>query len=352
MIRAIRTGHRAKFCQSSKSASGKNEVVFSNCRQALNMTIVQHTIMSTASHSFPGQEEVTRQQVQEINRRCRSGFRSGIRQTPHQEQAPHPMGRERWPTSPSRRQSTGWTAPRGKRSALRTDGGRRHLHQAQPEALARLLLRALRPERRGPRRRPHLHLLALEGRRGPDQQLGGSLRDAPQAEGALQRLHARPHHVRAALQHGPDRLADVADRRATHRFGLRGGEHAHHGPHRHAGLQGNRQGLQARRALHAFGRRAARARAEGCPLALQSTTKYIVHFPRNARDLVLRLRLRRQRPARQKMLRPAHRLQHGARRGLDGRAHAHPRRRRSRKAKRPTWPRPSRAPAAKPISPC
>jgi phosphoenolpyruvate carboxykinase (GTP) len=56
-------------------------------------------------------------------------------------------------------------------------------------------------------------------------------------------------------------------------------------------------------------------------------TKYIVPLPRDARDLVLRFRLRRQRPARQEVLRPAHRLDHGARRGLAGRAHADPRRR-------------------------
>ncbi|CCH69890.1 hypothetical protein BN10_440008 [Phycicoccus elongatus Lp2] len=47
-------------------------------------------------------------------------------------------------------------------------------------------------------------------------------------------------------------------------------------------------------------------------------------LPRDPRDLVLRFRLRRQRPARQEVLRPAHRLRHGPRRGLDGRAHAHP----------------------------
>jgi phosphoenolpyruvate carboxykinase (GTP) len=50
-------------------------------------------------------------------------------------------------------------------------------------------------------------------------------------------------------------------------------------------------------------------------------------LPRDARDLVLRLRLRRQRAARQEVLRAAHRLEHRPRRGLDGRAHAHPRRR-------------------------
>ena len=54
--------------------------------------------------------------------------------------------------------------------------------------------------------------------------------------------------------------------------------------------------------------------------------KYIVHFPEDARDLVLRLRLRRQCAARQEMLRAAHRLGDGARPGLAGRAHADPRR--------------------------
>ena len=46
--------------------------------------------------------------------------------------------------------------------------------------------------------------------------------------------------------------------------------------------------------------------------------------PRGADDLVLRLGLRRQRPARQEVLLPAHRLGHGPRRGLARRAHAHP----------------------------
>ena len=51
---------------------------------------------------------------------------------------------------------------------------------------------------------------------------------------AVQRLHARAHDVRAAVQHGSDRFADVADRRAAYRFALCGGEHAHHGAHRAA----------------------------------------------------------------------------------------------------------------------
>ena len=80
-------------------------------------------------------------------------------------------------------------------------------------------------------------------------------------------------------------------------------------------------------------------------------TKYIVHFPETPRDLVLRLGLRRQCPAGQEVLCAAHRLQHRARRRLDGRAHAHSSAWKARRAKKPTWPRRSLRPAAKPTSP-
>ena len=90
-------------------------------------------------------------------------------------------------------------------------------------------------------------------------------------------------------------------------------------------LRGNRQGLQARGAVHAHRRRAARARRARRALALQPGKVHRA-FPGNARDLVLRFRLRRQCAAGQKMLRAAHRLQHRARRRLDGGAHADPRR--------------------------
>ena len=96
----------------------------------------------------------------------------------------------------------------------------------------------------------------------------------------------------------------------------------------HRRFQGNRQGREARRALHAQRGRAAGSRPERCSLALQSGK---IHRPlsRDPRDLVLRFRLRRQRAAGQEMFRPAHRFQHRARRRLDGGAHAHPGRGRS-----------------------
>ena len=62
----------------------------------------------------------------------------------------------------------------------------------------------------------------------------------------------------------------------------------------------------------------------GRPLALQRRQQVHRPLPRDARDLVLRLRLRRQRPARQEVLRAADRLGDGPRRGLAGRAHADP----------------------------
>ena len=51
-----------------------------------------------------------------------------------------------------------------------------------------------------------------------------------------------PHDVRAAVQHGPGRLADVADRRGAHRLALRRRQHADHDAHGPAGLRGDRQG--------------------------------------------------------------------------------------------------------------
>ena len=59
-------------------------------------------------------------------------------------------------------------------------------------------------------------------------------------------------------------------------------------------------------------------------MALQRRQQVHRPLPRDARDLVVRLGLRRQRAAGQEVLRAAHRLGDGARRGLAGRAHADP----------------------------
>ena len=81
------------------------------------------------------------------------------------------------------------------------------------------------------------------------------------------------------------------------------------------------------------------AGAEGRCLAVQRQGQVDRAFPGDARDLVVRLGLRRQRAARQEMPGAAHRLGHGARRRLARRAHADPRHAGARRAKRPTSPR-------------
>ena len=78
------------------------------------------------------------------------------------------------------------------------------------------------------------------------------------------------------------------------------------------------------RALRALGRRPARRRRGRRAVAVQPRQQVHRPLPRDPRDLVLRLGLRRQRPARQEVLRPAHRLGDGPRRRLAGRAHADP----------------------------
>ena len=78
------------------------------------------------------------------------------------------------------------------------------------------------------------------------------------------------------------------------------------------------------RAVPALGRRSARRGPGRRAVALRRRQQVHRALPRDPRDLVLRLGLRRQRPAGQEVLRAAHRLGDGARRRLAGRAHADP----------------------------
>ena len=198
---------------------------------------------------------------------------------------------------------------------------RRHPDQAQRGKAPQLLPRPLQPVRCRTRRIPHLHLHRERRRRRPDQQLdeagGAQGRDA----GALRRLHARPHHVRRAVLHGPHLRPGPEARRPADRLGLRRALHADHDPHGHPGV-GKDRGRELR-ALPPLRRRPARAGPGRRGVAVQ---RHQVHLPvpGDQGDLVLRLRLRRQRHPGQEVLRPAHRHRDGEGRGLDGRAHAHP----------------------------
>ena len=77
------------------------------------------------------------------------------------------------------------------------------------------------------------------------------------------------------------------------------------------------------RPRRALGRCPAGAGPGGRAVAVQQGQVHLA-LPGDAGDLVLRLRVRRERAARQEVLRPADRLGDGAGRGLAGRAHAHP----------------------------
>ena len=132
-----------------------------------------------------------------------------------------------------------------------------------------------------------------------------------------------PHDVRRPVLDGPARLADRPHRRPADRLGLRRRLDADHDPDG----QGRPRCARRRRRvrpLRALGRHAAGRGPGGRPLALQRRQQVHRPLPGDARDLVLRLGLRRQRPARQEVLRAADRLGDGPRRGLDGRAHADP----------------------------
>ena len=68
------------------------------------------------------------------------------------------------------------------RPAVRPAGRRRHPHQARSRSGVRTAFWPVQqPERRRPRRGPHLHLLRARGRRRPDQQLDGAGGDARHA---------------------------------------------------------------------------------------------------------------------------------------------------------------------------
>ena len=244
------------------------------------------------------------------------------RRADHQRKAPR-LGRGDRRSDPARRHPLVRRLGRGVRLPRPDPDRRRDLRAPLRRQAPELLPGPLRPRRRRPGRGPHLHLLRARGGRRPDQQLARAGGDAGDADGPLRGLHEGPHDVRGALLDGPARLADRPHRRPAHRLPLRRREHADHDPDGQGGAR--RARLRRRvRSLPALGRDAARRGRGGRALALRRRQQVDRALPGESRDLVLRLRLRRQRPARQEVLRAADRLGDGARRGLARRAHADP----------------------------
>ena len=104
-------------------------------------------------------------------------------------------------------------------------------------------------------------------------------RDARHPERPVQGRHARPHHVRRALLHGPARLEDLRPRRRDHRQRLCRHLDAGDDPHG----QGARWTRIGEDGFFVPGRahpgRAAGSRARRTCPGPATTTKYIVHFP-------------------------------------------------------------------------
>ena len=199
------------------------------------------------------------------------------------------------------------------------------LHRLDPAKRPEQFPGAFRSRRRRARRGPHVHLQRAPGRRGADEQLGRAAGDAAHAEPAVRRLHARAHDVRGPVLDGSARQSDRAYRRRDHRQSVCRRQHAHDDAD---GLARLRRARRERivHSLRAFGGCAACVGRAGRRMAVQSVEQVHRAFSRGARDLELRLRLWRQRAARQEVLRAAHRVGDGPRRGVARGAHADSRR--------------------------
>src|SRR5208337_3510306 len=106
------------------------------------------------------------------------------------------MGRADGSDVPARRRGLVRRLAGGIRRALPTARPKRDLSPPEPGEEAQLSPGPLGPVGCGPGRRPNIRLQSPQGRCGTDQQLDRSRHDEADSGGTLQRMYARPHHVR------------------------------------------------------------------------------------------------------------------------------------------------------------
>ena len=231
-------------------------------------------------------------------------------------------GSTRWPRCASPTRFIGATARRrsttGSASRWSTSGTFIRLN---PELRPNSLSRPQPSQRRRPRRGPHLHLLREQADAGPTNNWMAPDEMKAQLTPQVRRLHAgRTMYVipfsmgpvGSPIAHIGVQLTDSPYVVVNMRIMTRMGEHV---------LKALGDG-EFVKCLHSVGMPLKPGRRT-CPgRAARSEEQVHRPLPRGAGHLELRLRLRRQRAVGQEVLRPAHRLGHGPRRGLARRAHA------------------------------
>ena len=273
---------------------------------------------------------------------------------PDQEREAARLGRGGRRAHPARRRSTGATARPRSTTASASSSSTRAPSSSSPTPSARTPTWRCRTRATSrASRTARSSAPSDEARRRPDQQLARPGRDARDAARAVRAAAMRgPHDVRRAVLDGPARLRQVATSasssptRPTSRCSMRIMTRMGQGALDVLGDDG-----EFVPCLHSVGAPLEPTAQEDVPWPCNDGE---VHrpLPRDARDLVLRLGLRRQRAARQEVLRAAHRLGDGARRGLDGRAHADPQAHLARGRGQVRHRRVPVAPAARPTSRC